>query len=81
MFLQFLKRLFQIILKKDKGAKIDFVKNRKKFVIGSAVVVFLSVLTLVVNIFARGDALNYGIDFKGGTQVQIEFREIGRAHV
>jgi len=76
MFIQFLKRLFQIIIKRDKGTKIDFVGNRKKFVIGSIVAVVLSILILVINIFARGDALNYGIDFKGGTQVQIEFRDM-----
>ncbi len=76
MVIQFLKRLFQIIIKKDKGEKIDFIGNRKKFIIGSMIAICLSVLILIVNTFVRGDALNYGIDFKGGTQIQIEMRDL-----
>jgi preprotein translocase SecF subunit len=76
MLTQFFKRLFHILIKKDKREKIDFVGNQKKFIIGSVVAVVAAVIILLVNIFVRGDALNYGIDFKGGTQIQIEFRDM-----
>ena len=52
---------------------IDFVGRRHKFWTLSAVLVVASIGVLIVNTFVRGSALNYGIDFKGGSQVQIEF--------
>jgi preprotein translocase SecF subunit len=76
MFVQFMKRMVNILLRRDERTKIDFVGNRKKFVIGSLIAVAASVTVLIVNVFVRGDALNYGIDFKGGTQVQIGFRDV-----
>jgi len=78
MFRDFVKRLGLILIKRDPGTVIDFVGNRKKFMIISAVLIGLSVLALVVNEFipGRNAALNYGTDFKGGTQIQIEFRKV-----
>jgi len=77
MFRTFLKRVGLILLKRDPGTVIDFVGNRKKFITISAVLVGLSVLALVVNEFIPGRhaVLNYGTDFKGGTQIEIEFRK------
>ncbi|MCK5797536.1 MAG: hypothetical protein KAI47_10155, partial [Deltaproteobacteria bacterium] len=52
---------------------IDFVGQRRKFLTLSSIVVGLSVVALIFNIFVRGSALNYGTDFRGGSQIQIEF--------
>lgn len=53
--------------------KIDFIGRRNKFWALSTVLVLVSIGILAGNYFVRGDALNYGTDFKGGTQIQIEF--------
>ncbi len=76
MFRQFLKRVGLILIKRDPGTTIDFVGHRRTFIIASSVLVGLSLLMLVINVFARGSALNYGTDFKGGTQIQIQFRNV-----
>jgi preprotein translocase subunit SecF len=58
---------------------IDFVGRRKKFWSLSAAVVVLSIVMLPVNYFVRGAVLNYGTDFRGGSQIQIEFSKKGIA--
>ena len=45
---------------------VDFLKISKPFIVGSTIFVALSILLL----FTKG--LNYGIDFTGGAEVQIE---------
>lgn len=45
--------------------KIDFVKNRKWFYLGSIIVIAIGVASLVTN------GLNLGVDFKGGTSIGI----------
>jgi len=62
---------FQII---KPGTNIGFMGSRRKFGWLSAFLVGGAAILLIVNIFVRGSALNYGIDFRGGTQVQIEFQ-------
>lgn len=53
-----------------RDSKIDFMKYRKYFIAVSVVLLLVTLLT----IFARG-GLNLGIDFVGGTQVTIKFRQ------
>jgi len=61
---------------------IDFYGRRRLWWGASTVAVVLSILVLIVNVFERGNALNYGTDFKGGSQIQVEFaRKIGAAGV
>src|SRR5512134_258663 len=48
--------------------KIDFIGKRKTFVTVSAVVIALCLLSLLV----RG--LRYGVDFAGGTVIQLRFQ-------
>ncbi len=57
------------------GTKISFMGSRRRFGLLSASLVAGSIVLLIVNVFVRGSALNYGIDFRGGTQVQIEFQD------
>jgi len=62
---------FQIV---QPGTNYGFMGARRKFGLISGLMVLGSVILLIVNVFVRGSALNYGIDFRGGTQVQIEFQ-------
>ena len=55
------------------GLSIDFIGRRRRFAILSILAVIASLATLVVNWRVRGSALNYGTDFKGGTQLQVLF--------
>ena len=51
------------------GTQIDFMKYRKAAFALSAVLIVIS----LVAVFVRG--LNYGIDFTGGTEIQVAFSE------
>lgn len=53
---------------------IDFVGKRKYFIAFSAVIILTGVVALAVNA-SKGSALNYGIDFKGGTSTNVTFNE------
>ena len=53
-----------------KNTHIDFMRYRKGFVLFSAVIILLSVFA----VFFRG-SLNLGIDFTGGTQLTVKFRD------
>ncbi|MBU1240063.1 protein translocase subunit SecF [Myxococcota bacterium] len=59
--------------------------KRKKFYILSLTLIAISLITLVLNAFVipgRKQMLNYGIDFMGGTQIQVEFdRKIPASNV
>lgn len=50
-----------------KNPKFDFIKNRKKFYIGSAIFVIVGITSL----FTQG--LNFGIDFVGGRSYIVRF--------
>jgi preprotein translocase SecF subunit len=52
---------------------IDFVGQRRKFWTISTIVVLAGLGAMVANVVFRGSALNYGTDFRGGSQIQIEF--------
>lgn len=64
--------MFEII---KPGINYQFMSNRRKAFVISSVLVGLSILILVANLFipGRGTMLNYGLDFLGGTQIQLEF--------
>lgn len=55
------------------GININFIGHYKKFAMGSLVAVLATFVVMTVNYFVRGSALNYGTDFKGGSQAEIEF--------
>lgn len=52
------------------NTNIDFMKYRKVLVLASLVLVVLSILVVFF-----GDHLNLGIDFAGGTQLTLKFRQ------
>jgi len=64
------------------GINVDFLGRSRLWVRVSMVVVGVSVLLPFVNMVARGSAMNYGNDFKGGSEVQVEFsRKVAPAAV
>ncbi|MBU1221117.1 protein translocase subunit SecF [Myxococcota bacterium] len=57
-----------------KNSNYDFMGGRKKAAAISMTVIGISVLVMIANLFipGRGSILNWGIDFLGGTQIQLE---------
>jgi preprotein translocase subunit SecF len=53
------------------NTKIDFVGNRKKGLLLSLVLILIAVGAMVFNTVQKGSALNYGIDFQGGSSVRL----------
>lgn len=53
---------------------IDFLKNRKIFFTASCAVIIAGIVLMAVN-GAKGDALNYSLEFKGGTATSVTFNE------
>ena len=51
----------------------NFVGRMNLLLAVSLVLVFLSIAMLPINHFWRGHALNYGIDFRGGSELQVQF--------
>ena len=54
---------------------IDFLGKKKIFFILSAVVIIAGFVTMGVHKGNGGDALNYSLEFKGGTSTNVEFNE------
>jgi preprotein translocase subunit SecF len=54
---------------------IDFVGRRSKVWTFSTIAVVVSLSVLVANVFIRGGVLNFGTDFRGGTQVLVDFNK------
>ncbi len=52
---------------------INFTGRFRSMVMVSLVVMAVSIGSLIFNVVVRGDALNYSTDFKGGSEIQIEF--------
>ncbi len=61
-------RFFRVI---PDNPNIDFIGNRKKALMVSVIAVLISIAALLFNVFTTGSALNYGIDFQGGSSVRI----------
>ncbi len=63
---------FQVV---PPGTNFQFVKNRWRFISVSLMLLALSLGTLIYNQVVGGAALNFGIDFAGGSQIQLAFSE------
>ncbi len=59
------------IAKKPRTLRI--VQNWKKYVCISGAIIALCVTMLIVNRASTGNALNYGLDFVGGSSIQVTF--------
>ncbi len=52
---------------------INFTARFRTMIMLSMVFMVVSIGALIFNAVVRGDALNYGTDFKGGSEIQVEF--------
>ncbi len=58
--------------------QIDYIKNGKKFAVISVAIIAIGIIMMIVNMTKDGDALAYGLDFKGGSSTQVTFeKEMG----
>lgn len=57
------------------GTNLKFVENRWRFIGVSLLLIFLSIAALVYNQVTDGSPLKMGIDFAGGSQIQLAFAE------
>jgi preprotein translocase subunit SecF len=55
------------------GLNIDWVGQKKMFFTISVLMIVASIAVMTVNFFVRGEPVNYGTDFKGGSEIQVEF--------
>ena len=63
-----MEKFFELI---PSGTNFDFVGRRKRFLLISLIMILTSFGILGVNAARRGSALNFGIDFSGGSQVRL----------
>lgn len=54
---------------------IDFLGKRNVYFIASALVIVVGFVFAIFNNASNGEALNYGLDFKGGTSTSVTFNE------
>ncbi len=59
--------------KGKESKKIDFVKHRKKFFATSLSIIAVGIATMVIFGITTGDALNFSLEFKGGTATTVAF--------
>jgi preprotein translocase subunit SecF len=63
-------KFFELI---KSGTNYEFVGKQHLFLGVSAVLILISILMLPINHFWRGSALNYSVDFRGGTEIRVQF--------
>ena len=67
------QKFFEII---HPGASYEFIGNQKYWITTSILLVLLTVVMMPLNAYVlkgRGHALNWGVDFRGGSEILIEF--------
>jgi len=62
-------KFFELI---PSGTNFDFVQQRWRYISLSIVALAIAMASLVYNKIATGAVLNYGIDFAGGSQIQVQ---------
>ena len=60
-------------MKLFQNASYRFIENRQKAYIVSAVVLAVGVGAMLFNVATIGSWQNYGVDFEGGSLVQVQF--------
>jgi preprotein translocase subunit SecF len=63
-------KFFEII---KSGTSYEFVGKQRMFLSISGVLMAISILMLPINHFWRGSVLNYSVEFRGGTEIRVEF--------
>ncbi|MGD2068710.1 MAG: protein translocase subunit SecF [Gemmatimonadota bacterium] len=59
------------------GAHYKFIEKRKAAYVLSAAAITMGVAAMIFNVFSLGSWLNYGVDFTGGTLVQVHIDREG----
>ena len=57
------------------NAHFDFLGQRKRAYVLSTAIITAGVIAMIVNVATLGTWLNYGVDFTGGTVVQVAFNQ------
>lgn len=58
-----------------RDANYEFIEKRQKAYVASGAILAIGILAMLFNIFSIGNWLNYGVDFTGGTLVQVRTAE------
>jgi len=69
------QKFFEVI---KSGTDIDFIGTQKYWIGASITLVLVTFLMLPINAYVlkdRGHVLNWGVDFKGGTELVVEFNK------
>jgi preprotein translocase subunit SecF len=69
------QKFFEVI---KSGTDIDFIGKQKYWIGASLFFVVVTIAMLPINAFVlkdRGHVLNWGVDFKGGTEIVVEFNK------
>ena len=61
------------------NANFLFIENRHVAYVFSTIVIVLGVAGMAFNIFSMGSWQNYGVDFTGGSLIQVQFRDVTTA--
>jgi len=56
-------------------ANFDFIGQRKRAYVLSSVIIIAGIIAMIINVGTLGSWLNYGVDFTGGTVVQVSFSQ------
>mgnify|MGYP002822940972 CR=1 FL=1 len=56
-------------------AKYSFIEKRGGAYVFSVAPILLGIAAMVFNVFNIGSWQNYGVDFTGGSMIQVEFHE------
>ena len=67
-----MQKFFELI---PSGTNLNFIGNARKFIFLSIFLAILSIAAMVYNATSRGSALNFGIDFQGGSTVRLALAE------
>ncbi len=63
--------MFEIV---KPGTRIDFMKHKEKAIAISLTLIILSIGAMIYNKITMGKFFNYGVDFAGGTLIQVRFK-------
>src|SRR4029079_17824979 len=67
-----LPKFFELI---RPGTNFKFIEHRWRFISLSLILLGISLASMLYNYVATGSPLNMGIDFAGGSQVQLAFKD------
>ena len=56
-------------------ADFKFLEQRKRAYLLSTLIITAGIIAMIVNVTTIGSWLNYGVDFTGGTVVQVAFQQ------